>query len=131
VATTTAATPAARLGQILVIVAIAITLLGDLVVISLTIPGAPSSKVVTSVIRWLLTAALFYAIWRGHTWARWLTVGLLSVGLLMVTPGAYRTLHPLLIGVMLQFAIAVGLLAFPPSVGAFLALQRERYGGGP
>ena len=120
----------ARSGRLMVIVAIAITLPGDLVVISLTSPSAPPSKTAGSVVRWLVTAALFYAIWRGQAWARWLTIGLLSLGLLLVIPGAFRTLHPMLIGVMLQFAIAIGLLAFPPSVSAFLRAQRERYASG-
>jgi len=69
---------------------------------------------------------LFYAVWQGHRWARWLMVGLLSLGLLLVIPPMLRTLHPLLIGVALQFAAAVSLLAFPPSVSAFLTFQRRR-----
>lgn len=117
-------------GRLIVLVAIATTLLGDLVVIFLTIPHIPPPRAIGSVVRWLITAVLLYAVWRGRTWARWLTVALLSLGLLLAIPQALRTMHPLLIGIALQFATAICLLAFPPSVSAFLEYQRARYSGG-
>src|SRR5690348_1373052 len=119
-----------RSGRLMVLIAIAITLFGDLVVILLTVPHYPPPKAIGSVGRWFVTAALFYAVWRGRVWARWLTVGLLSLGLLLAIPPTLRTMHPFLIGISLQFAIAVSLLAFPPSVSAFLEFQRARNGGG-
>lgn len=117
----------ARSGRLMILAAAVITLLGDLFVILLTIPHLPPPRVVGSVFSWFLTAALFYAVWRGHVWARWLTVSLFALALLVGIPPTLRTMHPLLIGVDLQFAITIYLLAFPPSVSAFLRFQRARH----
>lgn len=116
----------ARSGRLMILVAAAITLLGDFFVIVLTIAHLPPPRAVGSIIRWFLTAALFYAIWRGHVWARWLTVGLLGLALIIAVPVTVRTMHPFLMGIALQFAIATCLLAFPPSVSAFLKFQRAQ-----
>jgi len=120
--------PELRRGKLLLLIAFAVSLLGDLLTIVVKIlrvgltPGSFGS-----VLRWLITAALLYAIWRGHRWARWLMVGLLGLGLVLIGPVALVSMHPLAIAVALQFIIALGLLAFSPSVSAFIDYQRALY----
>jgi hypothetical protein len=117
--------PELRRGRLLLLIAFAVTLLGDLLTILvkiLRVGLTPSSF--GSVLRWFITAALLYAIWRGHRWARWLTVGLLGLGLLMIVPVLLQSMHPLVIVVALQFIIALALLAFSPNVAAFINYQR-------
>jgi hypothetical protein len=123
-------TPEAKRGRLLLIIAFTVTLFGDFCVIGLTISRVGFTPVsVESVLRWFITAALFYAIWRGHRWVRWLMVGLIGLGLLLAIPAMLRTLHPFMIGIVLQFSITVALLAFPRSVSAFIDYQRVRYIG--
>jgi len=112
----------------LVLIAFAVTLLGDLVVISLKISQVGLSASTGSIFRWLSTIALFYAIWRGYAWARWLVVGFLGLGLILVLLlMQWRGLDALAIGVALQFSTALVLLAFPRSVTTFLGYQHARY----
>jgi hypothetical protein len=123
-------TPEAQRGRLLLLIAFTITLLGDVCIIALKISRVGfTSAAVGSVFRWFITAALFYAIWRGHRWVRWLMVGLMGLGLLLSIPVMLRTIHPIAIGVVLQFGITVALLAFPRSVSVFIDHQRIRYGG--
>jgi len=121
--------PASALtGRLLVLIAFAVTLLGDLVVISLKISQVGLSASTGSIFRWLSTIALFYAIWRGYAWARWLVVGFLGLGLILVLLlMQWRGLDALAIGVALQFSTALVLLAFPRSVTTFLGYQHARY----
>ena len=120
--------PELRRGQCLLLIAFGVSLLGDLLTIIVKIlrvgftPGSFGS-----VMRLLITAALFYAIWRGQRWARWLIVGLLGLGLVMILPVVLQSMHPLVIAVALQLIIALGLLAFSPSVSAFINYQRALY----
>ena len=120
-------TPEAKRGRLLLLIAIAVTLFGDGLVILLKMSRVGLVASGGSVIRWFITAALFYAVWRGHRWVRWLMVGLLGLGLLLTVPAMLRSLHPLLIAVVFQISITVALLAIPPSVSAFIDYQRERY----
>jgi len=118
----------ARTGRLLVIAAFAVTILGDLIVVSFisTKAGVPPPS--RSIVRLALTVALFYAIWRGANWARWLVVCLLGLALLLIPFSLQRVgVHPLLLGLGLQFLVGLGLLAFPPSVAVFLSHQRARY----
>ena len=114
-------------GRLLVLLAATVTILGDIVVTVVTTPHPSPSKIVVFIVRFFITLALFHAVWRGLRWARWLVVALLALGLCFLFPVLLRTMHPLVIGVALQFAVAVGLLALPPSVSAFLAKQRSLY----
>jgi len=110
------------------LIAIAVTLLGDLAVISLKISQFGLAVSGGSLFRWFSTIALFYAVWRGYRWARWLIVGLLGLGLLFVVPLMLQSFNLLTAGVALQFVIAIVLLAIPRSVSAFIGYQRARYG---
>ena len=71
-------------GGWLLAIAIGNTLFGDAVVILLKISRSGLAVSEGSVVRWLSTAALLYAVWRGHRWARWLMVGLLGLGFLLI-----------------------------------------------
>jgi hypothetical protein len=120
-------TPEAQRGRLLLLIAFATTLLGDLCIITLKISRIGFPPSIGSVLRWFITAALFYAIWRGHSGVRWLMVGLLGLGLLLSIPAILRSLHPLQIGVAFQVSFTAALLAFPPSVSAFMDYQRGKY----
>ncbi len=117
----------AKRGRLLLLIAAAITLFGDFMVISLRIWQVGFATAPASTIRWLLTLALFYGIWRGYGWVRWLMVGLIAVGLLLLLPTLARTLNPILIGVGAQFGVTLALLIFPKSVATFIGYQRKRY----
>lgn len=120
--------PQQRRGRLFLIIAIAITLLGDFCIIAsklLAVGFTPYS--IGSILRWMITAALFSVIWRGRNWARWLMVCLLGLGLVVSVPGMLRSWNLLLVGLVLQFGIAVLLLAVPPSVSAFMRYQSVHY----
>jgi hypothetical protein len=121
-------TPKQSRGRVLLLIAIGVTLFGDACFILLKLSRfglVPES--IGSAMRWFITAALFYAVWRGHHWVRWLMVGLMALGLFLTVPAMLRTLNPLFICLALQFSIALSLLAFPPSVSAFIDHQREQH----
>jgi hypothetical protein len=113
-------------GRVLVAAIIAITLISDAVVISLAIADWGIARSGSSLIRWFITAALLCAVWKGHAWARWLTVTLFALGFLLVAYTAIRSFHPLLAILAVQFGATVGLLAFSSSVSSFMAFQRAR-----
>ena len=79
-----------------------------------------------SPVSWVLTAALFYALWRGQSWARWLWVGLTSLNPLVGLYFLRGRPSLFVIGLLLCQMPAAILLAFPASVSAFLAAQRNR-----
>ena len=125
-------TPEEQRGRLLLLIAFAVTLVGDLCLITLKISVLgfrPSS--IGSVLRLFVTAALFYAVWRGHRWVRWLMVGLLGLGLLLAVSDMLRTWQPLMIGLVIQFSITLALLVFPRSVSAFINYQRATYNRPP
>jgi hypothetical protein len=69
--------------------------------------------------------ALLYAMWRGQPWARWLLVALYVVGLALRLTLIFRSPDVLDIARATQQFVAAILLVAPPSVGAFLATQRN------
>jgi hypothetical protein len=121
--------PEAQRGRCLLAIAIVITLIGDLAIVLLKILRLGVQVSAGSAARWIITAALLYAVWVGLRWARWLMVTLLGLGLVMVVPVMLSSLDPLAVGIALQFAVAAALLAFPRSVSRFLEYQRHRYSG--
>jgi hypothetical protein len=64
-------------------------------------------------------------MWRGQPWARWLLVALYVVGLALRLTLIFRSPDVLNIARGTQQLVAAILLAAPPSVGAFLATQRN------
>ena len=113
-------------GRFYVLIAIVVTLAGDAYVTGLKIASKGIGPSIPGIIRWGFTLALLLAVWRGSPWARWVTVVLMSIGLLVTIPSLLATQHPLIVGVFLQFLIAVVLLSFPPSTSRFLASQQSK-----
>jgi hypothetical protein len=116
-------TSSVRRGRLLVVIAGAVTLIGDACVTSLKISRVGFDASFASIFRWLITLALFYAIWLGYAWARWLIVILMGLGLLSIIPTLVHTWHPLMVALALQFSIGAGLLAFPRYVFDFQTFQ--------
>ena len=117
-----------RRGRLFLIIAIAVTLSGDFCIVALKLLAVgftPSS--IGSILRWLITAALFSVIWRGRKWVRWLMVFLLGLGLVLSVLHMLRSWNLLFIGLVVQFSIGAFLLAIPPSVSAFMNYQRVHY----
>ena len=119
--------PKQRRGRLLLVVTIAITLLIDGLIVFLKISKVGFAPSVGSIMRWFVTAALFSAVWRGQSWARWLLVGLCGLGLALSFPSTFQTLHPLRVVIVIQLSITVIVLAFLKSVSAFLEFQRISY----
>ena len=118
-------TPEAQRGRVLLLIAFATTLLGDSCVIALkTARIGLTPAFIGSVLRLLVTVVLFYAVWRGVRWVRWLLVVLMGLGLLVMLPVTLLTVHPVAIGIAVQLGITVALLAMPKSVSAFIEYQR-------
>jgi phosphatidylserine synthase len=115
-----------RRGQLFVILAAAITLLGDAAVILMTASQTGGGLPIAGIARWLLTVALFVLIWKGHRWALWLIVCLLIAATALVVPVALRTMHPVFIAVIAQFVVTLILLLAPNSVSAFQESQRAK-----
>lgn len=112
-------------GRRIVLAIIVITLLGGLFFVVL--PAASDSiPVFAGTLLGLCTvAALLYAMWRGQRWARWFLVASYVIGLALRLPLIFRPPHVLDIARATQQFVAALLLATPPSVGAFLAAQRN------
>ena len=112
-------------GRCLVLTTIVITLLGNLlfVVLPATSDSIPSFD--GTILAFCAVAALLYAMWRGQRWARWLLVALYVVGLAARLTVIFRLPHVLDIARATRQFVAALLLAAPPSVGAFLATQRN------
>lgn len=115
-----------RRGRAWLAAVIAVTLAGDgflvlLRVYSVGLPGAGSA-----VVRWILTALLFFCVWQGHQWARALMAGLMGFGLAIGLQGLMKTQHPILIVFVFVVGFVFVVLAFSPSVSVFLAYQRTQ-----
>jgi hypothetical protein len=80
-------------------------------------------------VRYALTLGLFYAIWTGHNWARWLTVGLFAVAFLLSV--RHLIIHHIVLFLIYSFVwlaiflIFTVVLTLSKSVGAFLSYQRS------
>jgi hypothetical protein len=120
--------PELRRGRLCLLIAIAVLLVGELLVICNASLHRPVEPI--SVIRWFITAAICAAMWHGRKWARWLTLALLVPGLLMVGSSLFKSVDPTAIGLALGFGIAFLLLACEPSVPVFMEFQRVRHSDG-
>jgi hypothetical protein len=77
-------------------------------------------------VRIAIVLGLFYAVWRGQSWARWLTVGLFTLGSLKSLFDILA--QPSLLLILTSFAClaVVASLAFTKNVGSFLLYQQTR-----
>jgi nicotinamide riboside transporter PnuC len=112
-------------GRCLVLTTIVITLLGNLLVVVLPAESDNIPFFAGKILAFCAVAALLYAMWRGQRWARWLLVAIFVVGLVLRLTLIFPSPHALDIVRATQQFVAALLLALPPSVGAFLAAQRD------
>ena len=112
-------------GRCLVLTTIVITLLGNFLFVVLPATSDSIPSFAGTILAFCAVAALLYAMWRGQGWARWLLVALYVVGLAVRLTLIFRSPHVLDIARATQQFVAAVLLAAPPSVGAFLATQRN------
>ena len=84
------------------------------------------SGLITASIRFTLTIALLYAVWIGQSWAKWLTLALIALTLLLFAPSAItsRTFSMVLLAAFHAFIFYA--LAFDKSVQAFLQSQKDQ-----
>jgi hypothetical protein len=80
-------------------------------------------------VRLALTVGLFYAVWIGHNWARWLTIGLFGFAFLM-SVRHFIVHHNLLfllftLFFLRAFAAFTIVLTISKAVAAFLSYQRS------
>lgn len=131
-------TAEAQRGRLYLVLAFAITLASDIGLTILEIfvpefqragpkPMGAALYFVGMVVRLLITFALFFGVWRGLRWVRWLMVTFIGLALLLTLPILIRSPNLVAIGIVLQFCITLALLAFPPSLSAFINFQRAKY----
>jgi nicotinamide riboside transporter PnuC len=113
-------------GRCLVLTTIIITLVGNLVFAVVPAVGDSIPFFAGTILGFCAVAALLYAMWRGQNWARWLLVAIYVVGLALRLTLIFRSPHVLDIARATQQFVAALLLAAPPSVGVFLAAQRNQ-----
>jgi uncharacterized membrane protein HdeD (DUF308 family) len=113
-------------GRCLVLATIAITVLGGLVFGVLPAANESSPFFIGAVLAFCVVAVLLYAMWSGQRWARWVLVAIYVVGLAYRLALIVRAPHVLDIARATQQFVAALLLAAPPSVGVFLAAQRNQ-----
>src|SRR6185312_5574737 len=76
------------------VVAAALALVGSSVIsIAFFVLRVGSTRIATQLMRLLLTVALAYCLVQGKTWARWLTVGLLGLAILVSLPSLWSVLR--------------------------------------
>ena len=80
--------------------------------------------ILPSCVRVFLSVALMYAVWRGQRWARWLFVALMYAASVLVLVVVVSRPHPLLIAMLIMFAVTGSLIGFYRGVTSFLQFQR-------
>ena len=113
-------------GRCLVLTTVVITLLGGLLFGVLPAASESIPFFTGAILAFCTVAALLYAMWRGQPWARWFLVAIYVVGLAYRLALIVRAPHVLDIARATQQFVAALLLAAPPSVGVFLAAQRNQ-----
>ena len=112
-------------GRCLVLTTVVITLLGGLLFGVLPAASESTPFFTGAILAFCAVAALLYAMWRGQRWARWFLVAIYVVGLAFRLTLIFRAPEILDIARATQQFVAALLLAIPPSVGVFLAAQRN------
>jgi len=125
-------TPEQLRGKTILVLLLGCWLLTDFcaVLSAVSILHKPTAIALLHFERFALTAGLFYLVWTGRRWAKWLTIALFALGVLISIWGyiaAPGLLRGLLFGVFIvQGSVSCGLLAFSKSVRDFLAYQHEQ-----
>jgi hypothetical protein len=118
-------TPEQRRGRTLLLIVFIVFVLLDLALIALQASQQKLDGMLSSCIRVCLSIALMYAVWRGQRWARWLFVALMYVASVLMLVAVISRPHPLLIAMLIMFAVTGSLIGFYRGVTAFLQHQRE------
>jgi hypothetical protein len=69
---------------------------------------------------------LLYAIWIGQRWARWLLVGVLYTGSVVMLVIVFARPHPVLMALLFAYALVGSLVGFDKRISSFLEFQRKR-----
>lgn len=91
-----------------------------------------SAKLPGQLVRLSLTIALAYFLIQGRSWARWVTVCLLILAVLMTLPTLFTTIasanmlgFTFLAGLTMTYLLVGGTLLFAPGVSAHFATKSE------
>ena len=118
-------TPEQRRGRALLLSIFTISVLIDFAIIVIKVIHEGFAGSLPSCIRVCLSIALMYAIFIGQRWARWLFVTLMySASILMLLVVISRP-YPLLIALLVLFALGGSLVGFDAGIVSFLKYQRE------
>jgi hypothetical protein len=131
-------TQAARSGEKLVVILIAVTLLLSACVIAWRSLPAAGGRVPTSVIGFLIVCVLSFFLYRGREWARWICIVLFSItgirGLIHLGSPGFSIRNPFL-GIALAaiafYLCAAGILLLSSSVRAYFGWRNAQRGPQP
>ena len=124
-----ALTPPQKRGRIILALFFGMWLVLALGIDALLVAFDGPSRLLAAAVRLLLSVGLFYAVWVGKNWARWLTVGLfgfafaLSVRHFVIHHNVLFLLFTLFFFVV--FSASIFVLTISKSVTAFLNHQRS------
>ena len=85
-----------------------------------------TDRLLVQALRFSLEVALLWQLYRGHAWARWLTVVLFGIGGMLGLVGIGARLHWLTVSMTVTYLTSAILLAISPSIVAFLTEQERR-----
>ena len=117
-------------GKNIVIGIICILLGVSLLSILLNIFSIGTGKIGTQAVRFFLTAALCFFVYKGQNWAKWVTVVLMSIAALAGLIGTLSVMAYPLLGAIsfiyfILYTTVVILLLAPKSVKEFMEYQRK------
>jgi hypothetical protein len=115
-----------RTGKIILTTFLGLCLLSDVIIAALSIFKFGPFALFKGIVRLSLTGGLFYAVYAGHKWARWLTVTLYSIACIMTAMVLIRTPHLLFVILLILFGGVLCMLTFIPQTVEFLKHQNKR-----
>ena len=114
-----------KVGKIILLVIFGLILLSDIFVIFLMVMKLGPSALMPRVVRLLLTCGLFYAVYIGKVWARWVCVFLYVLGLFIVIASLQKSPNFPMIVILILFTAMLAALTVIPQTVAFLKNQNE------
>lgn len=108
-----------RRGRTIMIVLIASTFAFEALILAVLLKLEMSD-----VIRLALTAALWYAVWKGKAWAKWLTVILFGITAILMLLFLFKNPTVMIVGVLVYSCAVVVVLTCSKSVDEFIQYQR-------